>query len=52
MTLKETIEAHPVPWRYTATGGNVELLDAKGQVVPLFTALDFLAYVTAAMSKR
>lgn len=52
MTVKEILALHPIPWRYTTIGGNVEVVDAAGVSVPLFTVLDLTTALTEMMAKK
>lgn len=45
-TVTEIMAKHPVPWRYLASGGNVQMLDAAGVEVSLFTMLDVAVLVS------
>lgn len=53
--LPEIREAHPFPWVAGAVKGSkkgeVEVTDAKGAVVPLFTMLRLVEIVTTAARK-
>jgi hypothetical protein len=46
MTLQQMVQNHPVPWRYVAQGGNVQVIDGLGQPVQLFEMLDFVVAAT------
>lgn len=53
MTINDLIKKHPVPWRHVVQGhGQVFMVDAAGQVVELFTMLEFTTAVTTAMANR
>lgn len=52
MNLGEIKERHPMPWRYAMIGNNVQIVDAKGEELPLFLMLDFVSMITAAMAKQ
>lgn len=54
MKFSELREKHPGPWTYITmptdpARGNVRVLDAKGQDVPLFVVLDFAKTASQAL---
>lgn len=55
MNLPKILAQHPMPWRRLVNGpgrpmGDVAILDANQQIVPLFTIVAFTELVTMAMA--
>ena len=52
MTFSEIVAIHPIPWRHQTRANVVQILDARGAEVQLFTVLQFVVNITEQLAAK